>query len=85
MRLVGLIFAIGCFFAAPLLYAERVNHGWDQDNHAHMTHQGGRHYGQYRSGGHDGITATTSMRTARLRWLTRRHGHRASRCSCRCG
>ncbi len=54
MRLVGLIVAIGCLFAAPPLHAERMNHGLDQGNHARMTHQDGRHYGHYRNGGDDG-------------------------------
>ncbi|WP_240674593.1 hypothetical protein [Burkholderia stabilis] len=56
MRLVGLIVALGCLVAAPQLHAERMNHGGDHGNHAHMTHQGGHHYDhrRYQGGGYDG-------------------------------
>ncbi|HFT8010404.1 TPA: hypothetical protein ACU9T0_006129 [Burkholderia cenocepacia] len=50
MRLVGLIVAFGCLVIAPQLHAERMNRGWDQGNHARVTHHGARHYDHHRHG-----------------------------------
>ncbi|WDD90390.1 hypothetical protein Bsp3421_000226 (plasmid) [Burkholderia sp. FERM BP-3421] len=55
-RLAELIVAISCLVAATPLHAERMNHGGTPGNHAHVTHQGGRHYDRhgYGSGGYYG-------------------------------